>query len=293
MDTIKKRCPHCSRVNILPYKRRDRPGYCNLKCAYAHRVVHPVIRKVCESCKRRFGTKNAGQMYCSNRCKANGYVGFKHSTATKKLMSRLWTKERRETKTVKRITKVCIQCGGSFIVKGSGRTAKRRLCSEKCQRSRMQTHNPMKRPRLRKLASDLAKNRSKETRAKIANGVSAAWKRGDFEGVKTGRCCWYKHKDWQGRLHNVQGKWELKFAEWMDSERMHYNSHRGWVKYLKDGEVRYWYPDFFVEEWECLVDVKADYFYQPEKFRLVRKHNPGLRFKVLRKAKLKQLGVLP
>lgn len=292
MNFIKKKCPYCEKVNDIPYKRRNRPGYCNLKCAYAARVVWPFVTRKCIQCGGKFRS-NRLQKYCSPRCSASGYRGFKHSQVTRLKMTEAWTKERRAAQTIKRIHRTCVQCQKKFEVKKFGKGSEKTICSKNCHRARMRTSNPMKRIELRLRASALAKARTTEARRKIGDGVSRAWRSGKFEGVRTGRCKWYKFTDRSGVSHNLQGTWELAFARWMDERRMKFKSHKTWIRYFgSNGIKRYWYPDFYVESWNAWVDVKADYFYDPKKFIQIRKHNKALKVIILLKADLKRLGVL-
>ena len=52
-------------------------------------------------------------------------------------------------------------------------------------------------------------------------------------------------------------------------------------------------PDFFIEEWDCYVDIKSDYFWelQKDKFDCIFKSNPNLKLKILKKDDLVNLGV--
>ena len=79
----------------------------------------------------------------------------------------------------------------------------------------------------------------------------------------------------------------------MDEEGMKFNAHRGRISYEMDGKSRSYYPDFYVHDWECYVDVKAKYFadLQEKKFKAIRKSNPKLKLKILLKEDMLKLGV--
>jgi len=83
----------------------------------------------------------------------------------------------------------------------------------------------------------------------------------------------------------------LAFIEWLDKNNMTFQCHRGRLKYEIDGIKKGYYPDFWVDEWNCFADVKADYFYNKEKQYAIEKYNPDVEIRVLFKKDLLYLGV--
>lgn len=158
--------------------------------------------------------------------------------------------------------------------------------------------NGMKRPENREKARIAANKKWKEQpelKKRIADSVSEAWADGKYEGVAIGRCKWYEHKKPDGTVVKCQGTWELAFARWMDGQNLTYAAHCGRLEYINDeGQIRRYYPDFWVEEWGCYVDVKSDYHLslQPKKLEMVRKSNPGVELRLLLEDELRELGVL-
>lgn len=288
-NPVEKSCPHCGKSVILPYKKRDRPGYCSTTCAYADRVIYPKD-KTCQQCGERFSVKG-DRKYCSPRCASAAYVGFRHSDKSKALMSERWTTERRDAATIPLVQRHCLECDSVFDVKESGKGSEKLYCSPDCYTAHLATNNHMKSPEMRQRMSEVAQNRSPETNRKIGEGVSKAWARGDFEGVRVGQCDWFAYPH-GGKVYKVQGAWELAFIHWMCQNGLRFSCHRGRVSYADgNGVERSWYPDFFVYDWDGWVDVKCDHFYQPEKFDAIQRANPGITLYVLLQNDLENLGV--
>jgi hypothetical protein len=195
-----------------------------------------------------------------------------------------WTEERKGTVTIPMIKRACLACKREFEVKEHGKGSSLQYCSVRCH---MLFDNPMKSIILKIGQSRAAKHRSPETLQRLATSVSEAHARGDFTGVRLGKCHWYEYKG-----HKVQGTWELAFVHWLCERRMKFTAHRGSFKYIAaDGQSRYWLPDFHVEDWNAWVDVKGDHWYDPEKFRLIGKANPSINVVVLLRKNLTDLGV--
>lgn len=64
--------------------------------------------------------------------------------------------------------------------------------------------------------------------------------------------------------------------------------------WTKIGDLHSYYPDFFIHEWNCYVDIKNNYHYelQKEKFESIMISNPNLKLKILLKEDLLKLGVV-
>lgn len=310
MNAIKKQCPKCSKAVLLPYKRRARPGFCSLSCAYAHRTIYPT-KKTCRQCGQEFARKG-DRKYCSYTCSGLAYKGRRHSSEARAKMSSFWSDGRKDalrlanhlrsrpkkllasdpTKLPDPVVKTCRQCLTPFTVRGYGKGLKRLYCSERCYYDHLGTDNHMKSDDMRRRLSEVAKSRTTEAKRKIGASVSKAWQDGKFDGVRTGKCHWYDYAASGGARYKVQGAWELAFVHWMDRNDMAFKAHRKWIGYVdSDGIKRTWYPDFYVEAWDEWVDVKADHFYKPDKFACIRASNPSIKVRVLLADDLKRLGV--
>ncbi len=287
---VYKNCPNCKKQVILSFKRRDRPGYCSLKCAYADRILIPK-KKVCQLCRKIFYRKGKGK-FCSNTCKSMGYVGFKHKETTKAKMKAAWTRSRRRSVTIPLVKMECKYCGYLFSVKVKGKGSRRVVCSETCRVGMLCSDNHMKRPEMRKKISDAAKNRGEGTRKKIGEGVSRAWAEGKFKNARVGKCYWYAFVSKSGITYKVQGTWELAFINWLDQSGVEFECHKGRIPYVdSSGNQSNWYPDFRLVEKDIWVDIKCEHFYDEVKFDLIREFNPDLVVSVLFLEDLKELGI--
>lgn len=128
-----------------------------------------------------------------------------------------------------------------------------------------------------------------------ADKTRRAWAEGKFDGVRVGRCKWYSHTKPDGLIIKVQGTWELKFAEWADSKQLIYDTHKGRIAYKDcDGNQRSYYPDFYVYDWCCWVDIKNDFHaeIQKEKFIAIAASNPSIEIRILKKLDLQAMGIV-
>ena len=121
--------------------------------------------------------------------------------------------------------------------------------------------------------------------------IKKAWADGKFDGVRVGRCKWYDYKHSNGNIYKVQGTWELAFIKWLDKSKMEFTCHRGRIPYIIDDTQRNYYPDFWVNIWDCFVDVKCKHFYNEKKFNAIRSSNPDKEIRILFKKDLHKLGV--
>lgn len=80
--------------------------------------------------------------------------------------------------------------------------------------------------------------------------------------------------------------------KWADSQKLTYITHKGRIPYILNGEERSYYPDFWVDDWNCFVDIKNEYHYslQREKFDVLKKND--IEIKLLFKKDLLELGVI-
>lgn len=129
-------------------------------------------------------------------------------------------------------------------------------------------------------------------RKKVAVSVAKAWVDGKFEGVRTGRCKWYRYEHTNGNIYKVQGTWELAFIKWLDENNLSFKCHKGRISYFFSGIERSYYPDFWIDDWNCYVDVKCEQFYNEEKTKAIEESNPNIKFKTLFSENLKEIGVI-
>lgn len=151
--------------------------------------------------------------------------------------------------------------------------------------------NPMKNPKIASKASNTRKELMKNDafREKISKATARAWADGKFEGVKVGISEWYTYKHSNGNEYKIQGTWELAFIEWLDENNLDFKCHKGRIPYKMKGKDKNYYPDFWVENWNCWVDIKNKYHYslQKEKFDILEKD--GHSIKIIFKEELENL----
>lgn len=126
----------------------------------------------------------------------------------------------------------------------------------------------------------------------LSDQVKKAWKDGKYDSANIGRCKWYTFQKSDGSVIKVQGTWEWSFAKWLDENDMNFKAHVGYIEYIDDeGHLRSYYPDFWVDEWNCYVDTKSEYFesLQKRKLEIVMLTND---IKILSASDLKELGVV-
>ena len=95
-------------------------------------------------------------------------------------------------------------------------------------------------------------------REKILKRYSDGWE------PTCGRCKKYDYYSPMAGNIKVDGKWELKVAEYLDSIGVTWKRNTTRFDYLYSGKVSSYCPDFFVEEWNSYIEVKG---YETEKDR--------------------------
>ncbi len=136
---------------------------------------------------------------------------------------------------------------------------KGRICGEK---------NPMKNPETRQKVSATRTEMMKDPaeREKYVQGSIDAHARGVYIGIDTsGRCKWYEYDHSNGTTYTVQGTWELKFIEWLDTNDIVFTCHEGRLPYFDGKYMRNYYPDFYVPSMGGYVDIKSDYWHTKQK----------------------------
>lgn len=157
--------------------------------------------------------------------------------------------------------------------------------------------NAMKRPEVAAQVSATRKRlfaQDPSMAAGLATRSRQAWADGKYDGVRVGQSDWYNYRARNGQLHKCQGTYELALARWLDLQGLTFTMHKGRIPYIgADGHEHSYYPDFYVEEWDCYIDPKADKFaqMQHEKFEHIYASNLGLKLWVLTQHELKGMGI--
>lgn len=162
-------------------------------------------------------------------------------------------------------------------------------------------NNPMKRPDVQKKVSETRKKLFRDPIfgpaliQKLSRKSKEAWENGKYIGADTsGESKWYDYLHSDGTVYKVQGRWELKFIQWLDENKLLFTCHKGQIPYIdKQGNSRNYYPDFFVNEWNCYVDVKSSYWYQKQKDKwdCLREQCKDTEIRVLLEKDLRNLGI--
>lgn len=151
--------------------------------------------------------------------------------------------------------------------------------------------NGMKKEESRLKASKTRKElmRDESFRKIFSEGTKNAWKEGKFEGVSVGQSKWYTYEHSNGEIYKVQGTWELAFIKWLDSNNMNFDCHRGRLPYNFNNQSHSYYPDFFITDWNCYVDIKNDYHYSIQKYKFDCLEKEGYNIKIILKEELEKL----
>jgi hypothetical protein len=255
----------------------------------------PKHTRICEYCKKEYDSYNTKQRFCTKQC-----VGLQKKT--------------------ERIIKPCLHCG-ILICTTPKKEERKKFCSQHClyeymSIERQQSEREIvvcvcgksfKRPsvavKLQRFCSLKCGNKNRTRTYKpteahkkaVSESRRAAWIRGDYEHVDClGRCKWYTYKTIEGNDIRLQGRWEVEFAKWLENQKKTFTAHRGVVYYVDDLNVtRAYLPDFFVNEWNAYVDIKAYYFFAKSrrKFELLFQQNPDLKLLLLLEPELNKIGL--
>lgn len=154
--------------------------------------------------------------------------------------------------------------------------------------------NGMKKIESRKKLSETRKQMfesNPELKKLCSIATKKAWENGKFEGVRVGQCKWFDFVSADKINYKVQGTWELAFIKWLDKNKISFSCHKGKIPYKMDGKEKNYYPDFFVNDWNCYVDVKCEHFFDKQKFDAIITSNKDIKIKLLFKKDLLELGV--
>lgn len=258
-------CTSCGKTFIASYIDRARE-YCYDGCARESinglRKSEAYEKKQCLTCKNDFTSRKLlNRMYCSREC------SYEHRSH-------------------KRVQNVCRQCGATFSVIKSRKSAK--FCGSTCQNASYRgPGNPY-----------YGKKHSPKTRTALSISAQQAWERGDFNNVIFTNVRWYDYIDSLGRSNHVQGTWELGFIKFLDANGYVFETHpKPLVWFDTKGKQRLYFPDFFVKNWkgrDSFVDTKNEFVlsHSLEKFECIRRSNESVNIVIIREHELKELGVL-
>lgn len=102
----------------------------------------------------------------------------------------------------------------------------------------------------------LGKSHSAETKEKMSDSKKELYASG-WEPI-CGRCKKYKHISPIAGEILVDGTWELKVAQHLDSLGVTWNRNKLRFNYIRpDGKAATYQPDFYVDDWNSFLEVKG------------------------------------
>lgn len=107
-------------------------------------------------------------------------------------------------------------------------------------------------------STGLAKTEEKEIerrekiRTKILKRYEDGWQ------PKAGRCKKIKYESQIAGIITVDGSWELKVVQYLDSLGVTWRRNKTRFKYLNlENKISHYTPDFYVEEWNAYIEIKG------------------------------------
>jgi len=134
------------------------------------------------------------------------------------------------------------------------------------------------------------RNLSKEHKERLS--ISAFNNKGGYSNVKYYKIfCPFLNKE-----INVQGTWELKYAQMLNENKILWNRGKGiFLKYIlnKNDIKRTYFPDFYLIEKDIYIEIKG-FFTEKDKIKMrcVKTQNKTKKILILRKNDLKKLNIL-
>ena len=105
------------------------------------------------------------------------------------------------------------------------------------------------------------------------------------EGSGRGKKCWYESKI-AGNVY-VRSTYELEYVKWLDANNINWIGNKEKFEYQYEGKTRYYYPDFYLIDEKCYVEIKG---FETLKDKEKWKQFKG-KLKVLKYKELKDLGL--
>lgn len=240
---------------------------------------------ICEFCKKKHDKKR--RKYCSKKC---AKAGFKSNMIKQKKI------------------KICLMCDKQFAL---ANWKNNKFCSSECAKKQpnISKFNIYRKGKsYQELYSDKSLKEIKEINEKkvesakktISNYTDekkekihiirsdAAKKSGNGgyrENSGRGKKSWYESKI-TGRVF-LHSSYELAYAKWLDENEINWERNKKWFNYEFEGKVKKYYPDFFLIDENCYVEIKG---FETEKDILKWQFFP-CNLKILKKDDLLKLNI--
>lgn len=120
-----------------------------------------------------------------------------------------------------------------------------------CERNPNNNRNKISETMKGKVLSDLHKSN-------IKKGMRKAVLEGRQKTPKPGGIC--NHFDianTEGIIQHIQGSWEKKFVEFLNSKNIHWQRNKIGYKYYFEDEEKTFFPDFYLKDYDAYVEVKG------------------------------------
>ena len=106
---------------------------------------------------------------------------------------------------------------------------------------------------------------SENGKKNISLGMQKAVREGRHVTARPGGICKiFKRKDSSGKEVHIQGSWEMKFVEFLDSKKIYWTRNKIGFKYIFEFKERIYFPDFYLKDYDQYIEVKG---YETEKDR--------------------------
>ena len=130
------------------------------------------------------------------------------------------------------------------------------------------------------------RSHSTETRKKMSDNIKQRY--ADGWECTAGRCKKYSYSSPIAGDIKVDGSWELIFCRYADMLGLKWRRNTSRFPYIKpDGKASTYLPDFFVEDWNCYVEIKG---YETDLDRAKWEQFPKeLSIKILRRKEIGEL----
>ena len=123
------------------------------------------------------------------------------------------------------------------------------------------------------------KNRSKELRKKHSEVVSKTIREKVINGTWHVSLAKNLHFEYKGE--DLHGKWELKYAIYLDKNNIQWKRNKERFKYIFENKERYYIPDFYLPDTDTYVEIKgfetnkdkAKWFYFPKKLLIIKSND--------------------
>lgn len=121
------------------------------------------------------------------------------------------------------------------------------------------------------------------------------WSSGRMDHVGGGYAKRTEHISWEGNKYFLQGSYEVKFAKWLDENKISYIAQPKRFSYIDNNNHKRTYkPDFYIKNANVFVEIKSWYWLsqQGDKMQRVMENNPQETFLIFTELELRDIGIM-